>query len=348
MATITYTCNICDRQIDLLENKQGLTTLAKCVITFGCKGKMLAAQRNPDNIRESFPVEVPGLVDYSQRRVLFNFTQSLPSNVWIIHHDLNTVPAVTVYVADISGNLTEFDQNLYMIVPVSSNQLKIVFNSTYSGTVQLVSRNSVNITPTSLSTSQSQTQATSLGYFTFAVPKYLTKFFTPPTILPPPGLPYNLSQVPIRLEVSISKPNQEENVCTEYLTSVLLGTPWNGWNEILLRKRRNYYVFAKNILVFRTFGGDTVSFTDIPDGTQLKFTRIDYGTGVLQPIDTEGLYILLANSPYTTNDKIKNMVIDVGDMVDNTIDYFTYTGTDFFVDSTNVGKTYPDIIKISS
>lgn len=348
MATITYKCNVCDREIDLLENKQGLTTFAKCVITYGCKGKLLSIHRNPDNIRESFPAEVAGLEDYSPRNVLFNYTQTLPANIWVIDHDLNTAPAVSAYVYNQSNVLTELDPKEYKILTVSSNQLKLVFNGTFTGKAQLVSRNSIKNNPVGIPNSTALTQVTSNGYFVFAIPKYLTKFDYPPTLLPPPGLPYDLHSVPVRIEVSIKKPNEEEEICTEYLTNSLSNTPWNGWNEVLIRKRRNYYLFSKSILAFRTLGGETVKFSDIPDGTQLKITRIDYGTGVLQPLETESLFIMLSNSPYTTNDKIKNLLVDVGDMVDNTIDYFTYKTSDFFVDQSNVDKTYPDIVRVAN
>jgi hypothetical protein len=349
MATITYKCNVCERNIDLLENKQGLTTFSKCVITYGCKGKLLKTKRNPDNIRESFPVEVPGLEDYSQRRVLFDYTQTLPSSVWVISHDLNTSPTVSVYILNTTTKkYDELDQNQYKITILGTNRLKLTFKNSYVGRAQLVSRNSIKSVPTSVTPVLAPFQVTSTGYFVFAVPKYLTKFEYPPSILPTPQLPYDLNALPIRIEVSIKKPNEEEEICTEIFSSSLSNTPWTGWNEVLVRKRRNYYLFSKSILAFRTFGGDTLKFSDIPDGTQLKITRIDYGTGVLQPIPPEGLYILLAGTPFTTNDKIKDKVVDVANMVDNDIDYFSYTTSDFFVDQSNVEKTYPELLQVKA
>ena len=347
MATITYQCSICERNIDLVENPIGLTTLSKCVITYGCKGKLLTVKRNQDNIRESFPAEVPGLVDYSPRNVLSNFTQIDASTVWIITHNLNTVPALTVFVNNNDGTQTELNVTQYQVFTISQNQTKITFPVAYSGSVQLISRNSIKLQPAQAPAPTVLTQVTANGNFVFAIPKYLTKFTYTPTILPPPNLPFDLSAAQIRIEVAITKPNEETIVCTEFLSPILTTTAWNGWSSILVRKRKNYYVFAINILNFRTFGGDTTAFSDIPNGTQLVITRVDYGTGVLQPIDTEGLYILLANSPYTINDKIQDSLVDVGDMVDNDINYFTYNTSDFFVDPSNVDKTYPVISKVN-
>jgi uncharacterized delta-60 repeat protein len=347
MATITYKCNICERNIDLLENPIGLTTFSKCVITYGCKGKMLSVKRNQDNIRETFPVEVPGLIDYSPRNVLSNFNQVIPLTTWVITHNLNTIPVVTVFVDNTTGTQTELNPTQFTVIPINSNQLKVVFTTAYSGSIQLISRNSIKVNPTIAAAPTILTQVTSNGNFVFAVPKYLTKFSYPPTVLPAPGLPYDLASTKLRIEVSIQKPNEETIVCTEFLSTDLSGTPWNSWNSILVRKRKNYYLFAINILNFRTFGGNTTQFNDIPDGTRLQITRVDYGTGVLQPVDTEGLFIMLSNSPYTINDKIKDSIVDVGDMVDNNINYFTYNTSDFFVDPSNVDRTYPDISKVN-
>jgi hypothetical protein len=346
MATVTYKCNICDRDIDLLENSNGLTTFSKCVITYGCKGKLLKTKRNPDNIREKFPSEVPGLEDYSQRRVLFNYTQTLPNNVWVIDHDLGTNPATTIYINDAAGKLSKLDPDQYEILFVNKNQIRVTFDNFYNGKAQLVSRSSIKLTPQMVGNDVALFQVTAEGYFTFAVPKYLTKFQYPPSLLPTPSLPYKLDDTPIRIEVSIKKPNEEEELCTEFLSNSLTEVPWAGWNEVLVRRRRNYYLFSKSILDFRTLGGDTLKFSDIPTGTQLKITRIDYGTGVLQPIPPEGLYIMLATTPFTSNDKVKDKVIDVANMVDNDIDYFSYNSTDFFVDPTNVEKTYPDVLMV--
>lgn len=345
MATITYKCNVCSRDIDLLENSKGLSAFSKCVITYGCKGKLLKTKRNPNNIREKFPSEVSGIEDYNQRKALFTFSQPTTKPVWTINHDLNVSPAISVYVNDINGTLVSLSPENYTTKIVNKNQVKIYFKDSYKGKAQLVSRSSIKTVPIASNKSASLVQTSSNGYLVFAVPKILTRFEYPPTVLPPIQTPYDLSNLNIRIEVSIKRPNEEEEICTEFLTSSLIDTPWSGWSEVLIRRRRNYYVFAKNILDFRTFGGDNLKFSDIPDGTQLRITRVDYGTGVLQPIPQEGLYLLLSNSPYTANDKIKDKVVNLANMVDNTIDYLSFTTSDFFVDSTQIEKTYPDIIK---
>lgn len=345
MATITYNCNVCDRSIDLVENTKGLTTMSKCVITYGCRGKLNPVKRNVDNIRESFPTEVQGVIDFSKRKALFDYTQSLPSNIWTIVHDLNTDPAIVVYVKNISTTELELmSPSLYTILRVNSNEIKITFNNTYSGTAQLVSRNSISTITTTTVSTEDMTQVSVNGYFTVAVPKYLTKFYSEPTITPIPSLPYNLEGVAIRAEITIKKPNQEAVTSIETFDSLLTNTPWTGWNEILLRKRRNYYLYACNILKFSEFSSNTLS--TIPNGTQITISKVDFGTGVLQPILSETFIGLLAQTPYTSNDKIKNKIVDIGDMYDNTISYMSFSDGDFYVDSSNVEKTYPDIIKV--
>lgn len=346
MSTITYQCSICNRQIDLVENRQGLTTFGKCVITNGCKGKLNKLKVNLDNVREVFPPEVTGLQDYIQRKALFDYTQTLPSSNWTIIHNLGTNPAIDVYVYGPDGTLGEIDPSEYKMTLIDENTVSVSFGTSYTGAAQLISRSSVKLQPKTLAPVSAPIQVTANGIFVFGIPKFLTGFTYPPTLLPTPTLPYDLSSAPIRIEVSIQQPNTEEEICTEYLEATLFDTPWNDWNEVLVRKRKNYYLLSKSILDFRTFGQDTTTFASIPEGTQLRITRIDYGTGVLQPIGPEGLLIFLSNSPFTSADKVLDQVVDVSDMVDNTIPYFTYSSTDFYVDTSCVEKTYPNILRL--
>lgn len=346
MATITHQCNVCNRKIDLVENSQGLTAFGKCIITNGCNGKLNKIKRNLDNVREVFPPEVAGLQDYIQRRALYTFDQALPSPAWTIKHNLGTNPAIDVYVNDVNGDLGILSPELYTSKLIDQNTITVSFTSSYTGTAQLISRSSVKLQPKTLVPTLAPIQITANGTFIFGIPKFLTKFEYPPTLLPTPALPFDLSLAPIRIEVSIQRPNTEEEICTEYLDATLFETPWNDWNEVLVRKRKNYYLLSKNILEFRTFGEDTTTYASIPDGTQLKITRIDYGTGVLQPIDAEGLLIFLSNAPFTSADKIIDSVVDVSDMVDNTIPYFEFRSTDFYVDTTCIEKTYPNILRL--
>jgi hypothetical protein len=98
-------------------------------------------------------------------------------------------------------------------------------------------------------------------------------------------------------------------------------------------------------LDFNTFDNQQLKFSDIPDGTIIKFLRIDFGTGVFQDIESRQLLLLLSNPPYTFLDKIKDKIIDTGEIIESDIDFFVYTNPDTSIDSTNVESVYPGIIE---
>lgn len=349
MATITYQCSICQRQIELLENQTGLTTFSKCIITNGCKGKLNRIKRNIDSSRGSFPPEVQGLTDYVQRRAFFEYNKQLPSTIWSITHNMGISPAVDVYVYDANNNnLVTLSPDDYVVKFVNKDSITINFTSSYSGIAQLIARNSVKVQPKTLSSTIPSVQVTSDGTFIFAIPKYLTKFYYPPSISPTPTIPYDLNNQIIRIEILVKEPNNDPVSCTETLEANLFDTPWNDWNEILVRKRKNCYLFTKNINDFRTFINQNSNTVNIPTGTQLQITRIDYGTGVFEPIDPEGLFVLLTNSPYASADKVLNKVVDAANIIDNVNPYFVYNGTEFAVDQSCIEKVYPSILNIKT
>lgn len=348
MATITYQCSVCKRNIDLLENKKGLTTFSRCVITDGCRGKMIPQSRNIDNARETFPKDVPNLENKVFRKSLFNYTQLIPSNIWNIEHDMNTFPAVSVYTYDSNNNLQELPVENYTIILIDSNTIKLVLNSSIVGVAQLLARSSNNVTYSPSVPILNPIQVTANGMFTFAVPKFLTHYDYPPSIVN--SLPDPLEGSPIRMEISLTRPGKEEEICTEKLSTSFVDNAWAGWDEILVRKRRNYYLFTKKISDFRTLGGggNNTDFEQLADGTQLKILRIDYGTGVFQPLESDNFIMLLTNSPYTINDKVRDKIVDIGDMYAQADGYFSYKSGDFIVSQKYVDKTYPNIMRVNT
>lgn len=352
MATITYQCSVCDRTIDILEKPANINVFAKCIITNGCRGKLNKLSRNQDNNRESYPPPVLGLQDYVQRKAFYEHNQQILNPVWNIQHNLGAVPAIDVFIqTDTTTNsLTKLNINDYKITIIDKNTCNITLQGPYKGKAHLVARTSTqefDIAPVS---TNDLFKVTYGGIFVFAIPKYLTKFEVPPQPpYTPADLPLDLLYQNIRLRVSVTEPNKEEIICVESVNlKTLNSTPWIGWKEILLRKRRNYYIRYKSIFSFTsTFELDTVTAKDIPDGTQVKFLEIDFGTGSFQPIEQGDLLLLLANSPYQAIDKIRNKVIDVGAMIKNDYDYFLYQGGELYTSSVNIQNTYPQIEKVA-
>lgn len=359
MATISYKCNVCKRDIEILENTKGISVFSKCIITQGCKGKLYKTARNPNNVRESFPSPVSSLDDYTPRGKLFNFSQDILSSIWKINHNLGVSPAVDVYILSENGTYSLLPPDSYTFRFVDKDNIEIVFTLPQKGRVQCVARSSVPKTVNSAIPDKEFFQVTLDGTFNFAIPKFLTKYDVTSVVTPTPTLPIDLGEVTpsnIRIEISIKKPNEEEIICFETIPTTPLSSPWSGWTEILLRKRRNYYVRMKNILDFRTFDDAELDFDDIPNGTQLKFISIDYGTGAKQTIPSRGLFILLTNKPYAAIDKIRDRVIDVGELITladqsdpskNIIEPFIYKDGEFYIDTTNIETIYPSIERVT-
>lgn len=337
MATITYQCNTCKRVITKQENPIGLTVFGKCVITQNCLGKLYTLSRNIDSNREVFPKEVDGLLDYSPRKAFFNFTQTLPANVWPIKHNLSTFPAVTVYTPDSSGNLNPLDPTNFNISIVDKDNIKLIFNQPLTGTAQCISRSTTTSMSTAPTTS-TQIQVTINGLITLAIPQ---------TIINTPPFPnIDMSNLTFNLQVDVTQPSQQEQSSLEYIPAETnVASPWNDWPHILVKKRKNYIVRTKNIFNFLAFG-QNANTTSISNGTQLRFSQILFPNTTLTPIPARTLLFLLSNAPYASIDKVRNKIIDVGEMIDTQIDYFTYQNGELYVDSSVIENSYPDIVKV--
>lgn len=352
MATITYQCSVCDRKIDILEKPANLNVFSKCIITNGCRGKLNKSSRNQDNARESFPAPVLGLQDYVQRKAFYEHNQQILNPVWSIKHGLGSVPAIDIFVqTDTStNNLFKLDVKDYKITIIDRNTCNITLSGPYKGIAHLVARTSIQEFDIAPIVTNDQFKITFGGIFVMAIPKFLTKYEVPPQPpFTPDDLPIDLNDQNIRLRVSVTEPNKEEIICVETINlKTLNSTPWVGWKEILLRKRRNYYIRYKSIFTFTsTFELDTVTAQDIPDGTQVRFLEIDFGTGSFQPIEQGDLLLLLANSPYQSIDKIRNKIVDVGAMIKNDYDYFLYQNGELYTSPSNIQTTYPQIEKVA-
>ncbi len=349
MSTIQYKCNVCKREVELLEKQQGLTIVGRCILTNGCMGKMKPLARNPYNVRETynyFDNEIEELLEFNSRNKFFKHEQINANTVWRIKHDLNNHPFVVVFI-NTSNGIQKLDNSSYTVNYTDANNLTIQLDNV-SGVAHCISRtsNADSILPPT--NTQNMTQVTVGGTFSFAIPKLLTKFDSTPTITPTPSLPVDLYDIgDIQLEIGITKPNEEEIVCFEDIPVEQVTSPWIGTNEILIRNRRNYYVKMKNILQFTTFDNANLTFTDIPNGTKLRFIRINYGAGIEQTIPSRGAFILLSRPPHKIPDKTLDNILDLGEIIDTQYWHMTYVDGEVYIDSEAIENTYPQIRKVS-
>jgi hypothetical protein len=339
MATNTFKCTVCKRQVERVENASGLDTFAKCTITGGCRGKLRKVGRNLDNIRESFPKFESNLDDYTPRRVFVRHNQSIASTSWTIEHALNGEPVVDVYLAGEDGRSVRVPRSQYNTKIIDRNTVRLGFATPSTGIVLLTARSSA-VAPASVAAAPvERLQASVGGSFVFALPKYVTKVVNGQASLP---IDLNHTVGDLKIEVILERPNEEPVWCFEKVKGMFDITPWSGIEEVLVAKRRNYYLKTKNVLKFSTFGNPEMSFSDIPEGTRLRFISVDYGTGVSQPLESRGLLMLLSSPPYDFADKMRDRVLDLGELFASG-GYLTYSRGEFYVEARFVDKVYPPI-----
>ena len=334
MATNIYQCTTCKRKAERLENPKGLDVFSRCSITAGCHGKLHRIGRNPDNVREAFPKFDATLVDFSPRNAFFQHRQDIASTTLTISHKLNSNVISIPFTLNESGNWVEVDKTGYTATNTNSNTTKFSFGEPFSGIIQFLARSSVESKHNVVVAQPDGVVVTVGGSFVFALPKIVVQN----------GISVDLDTVihDIKIEIILEKPNQEPIWCFEKLIGMADTTPWSGVEEILFAKRKNFYLRSKNILDFTTFNDPELTFSKIPEGTRLRIVNIDYGTGVTVPIESKSLLLLLSKEPYKLNDKIRNKIVDLGEL--NAVGgYLQYTDGEFVVVERFVEKTHPPI-----
>lgn len=143
MAVVVYECDTCKREVYRKQNTQGIDIVGRCIITDGCKGKLLQKEIKPSHAVGHSTAPVIGLRDWTPRKILYTHTQALAKKQWIIQHNMNGMPIVNVFSYSADGSL-----KLNPIVPVeitftSSNVVTISFATSVAGVAQLLMRSSV-------------------------------------------------------------------------------------------------------------------------------------------------------------------------------------------------------------
>lgn len=345
MATIQYKCDTCERNISLTENVLGLTVFAKCIITEGCKGKLYKLSRSENVLRQTgdFPTPVAGLNDYVKRRGFFEKTINISSNPWKIEHNLGVSPAVTVYFFNEENNEPfEVSPDEYTVTIVDKDNIEITFPDQSKGIVHLISRSSVPLEVTTVSATDDLFQVSHEGHITLSVPSIITES----------GTVIFLTEDDFDLEIEIQIPSNpiltiEETLLLDILPAT---SPWLGWNQILIRKRRNFTTKDLNILSAITAAYPSITtLEEIPDGTSFSIKKIRYRNvsdafvGDLIDIEPRQLFLLYASSPFNGTDKVRNKMVDVGELLVSSVGRFFIFDGEVFLSESNIEKIYPRI-----
>lgn len=365
MATINYKCDTCKRDIELIENRYGLTTNSQCIITKSCRGKLFFVKRNPNNVRAQLPAYDIELDDYTPRKLLHIHTQELENLEWEIQHNFGESTVFIVY--DALSNIV--DNSEYTITTISPGVSLLRFLTKTAGMAHVLSRTG-GLDIDIIDDSAYQVLLSPDGVLTFAIPKYITRMNSAGTpILPPPAvpvtppvsntpLPSSPSTVPptdnlfypcdklIRIEIEVLKPNEPALTCTETLDdSISIDSAWYGWNQILVRNRKHYCLKTKKISELKVFTNTNDQKINIPDGTRLRIKRIDYGTSVLVNIPDRGLLMMLTDNTNNTNIRNLSQLMDCGELVNLPTGELIFKDKVLYATSDMIETTYPLIKK---
>jgi hypothetical protein len=145
MAVVSYTCDTCKRDIDVPQVIDGLEIMSRCIITNGCKGKLVQTGIKSSYIQGKLPAPDPtGLQDWLPRRVYYKLYQTVALRLWKVVHNLGTNPSLQVHIKLPDGTLIETTD--YTVQYVDPFEVHITFTESRTGVVQCFARSSVTDT----------------------------------------------------------------------------------------------------------------------------------------------------------------------------------------------------------
>lgn len=349
MATIKYKCDTCKREIELIENKAGMTTFNNCTITNKCAGKLYSNGRNPNNLRESIPTPSTVLDDYQPRKLLYVHPQRNSNLKWVVEHNMGLSCVVIVY--DANSQIMDADAYIVESFPTYSN---ITFTLPQSGVAHIISRTANQTAHIDQSAAISTTIVSGNGILTFGIPKYITRIdsgATLPTEITPtptslPTQPYSSCNNTIQIEIEVQRPNEGAITCSETLEALIVPSAWAGWGNIMVKNRKLYCLKSKAINSLKVLANTNNGNVNIPDGTTFKILRIDYGTGIFTDIPDRGLLMMLSTAPHTGVDKDLRNIVDCGELVGMVGTTFVFKNSELYINSKYVESTYPKIVKL--
>lgn len=337
MTVITYQCDKCQRQINLVQQPTGIDHIGHCNITLGCRGNLYQIDVHQDYIRGQLPPDVKGLQNWEQRKVLYNYTQTVARSVWNITHDLGTIPVIEVYVLVPTPTNPN---NLQQIIPdevvfPDQNTATLTFSRAYSGQAQLIARASnpdlLHPRPVIQISTPTNIQLTNSGELTIA-----TKIATIGT---PTSVTITLQYTDQNGNITLLGFTASNNdgivqlVASNVPNSL---SPWSDVNTVLI-KSKGYTVRTLNIQTIETINGT------VPNGATIQLVGIN-STGPIniamtglsvpnnyfQVANDYSLYFL-AGSPFNVigtveNDSTWNVLNSIYDIVTNTTTIYV-TGT---------------------
>jgi len=333
MAVIQYQCDVCDRIIDLPQNKKGLEVIQRCIITDGCRGKLSQLAIKLDHLRGSFPDRVKNLNDYVQRQTLYNHRQSVKLEQWDIVHNLGVAPSIQIFVErpkDVNLNeidLTVVDPNslveFFEVDPesveiVDGNHIKVNFEQPEKGIVQLIAKSTkpkVFDNSPILDDSAAVIELTHNSELTIATKSDDASINLVLTFTTPTGLIYD-------------RPYTVDNVSID--------SAWSDFDEALIAGTKY------TIRSFDFKDNDPIFNTDIPSGSSVYIKSINGAS-----LERREVLGLLTNYPYEVQDKNVDQYVDFFNInVDNLASQIIFNENDLLIETKSLSSVFPSILRI--
>lgn len=337
MSIVVYKCDVCKREREFKRNVEGLEKIQRCTITHGCRGKLFQTQVLPDYIRASRADTVLGLDDWRQRKVLYNHTQSIARETWLVEHNLGTFPSISVFVnIPIEGD----PDNIEEIIPtdtqvVDENNIVLTFDRSWAGLAQLVARQSdpdllkpftrvIDVSEAALQ------QISNLGEIAIA------------TRISTVGKCENVELV---VSYTTTQNTTVEHTYADVNVNILdTNSPWSDFDTVVI-KGKTYTIRSLEGIIPEMFD-ETVG-----SGSTFRFTGINTHQDTCSPpsttvrdIQEDEVYILFANAPFDVVDKVADKYIDVFDITaTENIFALLYDSGEFFAQQDIIQETYPPI-----
>lgn len=358
MAVVVYQCDTCKREVYRKQNTAGIDVVGRCIITNGCKGRLLQIEIKPSHAVGHSPTPVIGLQDWTPRKILFTHTQSFAKKQWTITHNMNGIPIVNVF------TYKRDSTDLLPITPVSiestsANVTTITFATATAGIAQLMMRSSVadqaitTLKPRVLENEYTSDHfvlseslymtngAESYGEFTVATriatrdnPNYGFDPYKEIHIQPVYLSPATLEHLPALPKLTFRAIN---NTPVDTAAS-----PWAGTTKVVVAGAQ-YVVRSVNI----HYAQGNLPSLGIPEGAPVFFNVVDANGKIQRTLQRGEMLALLAESPFLAVDKIFDKYVDLSQITESTAPrQLVYNNLNWRFNPSLLTKTYPNIITL--
>ena len=341
---IVYKCDVCDREVQLHRKPKTIETAGRCIITAQCRGKLYVERL----IKTTSPFvkrteEVVGLDNFYPRAKLFKFTQRFDKATWVITHNLESFPIISVY--DDDKNVipdSEFTLKL-----IDKNTVTLTFTVSRSGTAELYVREvSVIETVAAVSTDIETTPVSSnslLGTMAILTTKprgVLEQVFDGnlDPVLDEEGQPtYTTPTDTLRFKITSAAGQIQYS--SAFVNATNTGSPWTGYETVIIRNKTYY-------LGFVDFFSNGFNQSLISNGTIIEVDSIvspnDDELNLLE-VKQSVSHFLLAESPFDRADIIRDRILE-NSKVNSTTGSLFFDNDEVFCNNTFITKLYPKLI----